>query len=81
MDGEMAFEGRKGSTDQIYFVSSSDLCYVHIFASFGNMRKPSKCHCTILVEFKPTEERNPLGKMGKGMFTTRGGWDWLPYDP
>ena len=62
MDGEMTFEGRKGSTDQIYFVSSSDLCYVYLFASFVDMQKPSKCHCTILVEFEPTEERNSLAK-------------------
>lgn len=80
MDGKVAIKGREAILNQINIISSPAICYVDFFAPAGDMRQPRKCHCTILMELKPTKERNSLGKMGKDVSTQRRRWDWFPYD-
>ena len=63
------------------YASSSDICYVYISVTGGDMWKPRKCHCTILVEFKSPKGKNSLGQMGIDLFTKGRGWDWISYDP
>lgn len=73
MDGKMVIKKREGILNQVYIATSSDICYVYLLASIGDMWKPHKCYCTILVELKSTKERNSLDKMEKYLFTKRRG--------
>ena len=63
----MVVKGRERSPNQVNPTSSSDLRLVQLSAPFGDMRKFSECHCTVLVEFESAKERDSLGKMGENV--------------
>lgn len=71
----------KGGRYKDYSLSYTNIYNVKLSPSVGGVRKTSKCHYILLVEFKPAETEYALGEMGEIVLSKVGRWHRIQINP